>query len=179
MPSSVRSAFEYSKTKVQISCVVTAPLISAFVFTSLTLQSLFFLISSFKHLAIPYGSSPTCFVSDPVGSRRHVFLWRGSLFVLFNVANMMVVHRISVLRLISKYRRSAPVADLLPPRRPKRRVTERNQDQQIVDTHQRNRRAVASFTARAIIGSRGHAVTAQTVRNRLPVPQELFSRPTV
>ena len=99
MPSSVRSGFEYAKTKAQISCMVTALLISAFVFASLI------------------------------------------------------------------YRRTASVADL--PRRPKHRVTTRNQDQQIVDTHQQNRRAVASITARTIIGHHGHAVTAQTVRNRL------------
>ena len=43
---------------------------------------------------------------------------------------MMGVHRISVVRLIAKYRRTASVADL--PRRPKRRVTTRNQDQHIV-----------------------------------------------
>ena len=97
------------------------------------------------------------------------------MFVLFMVANMTGVHRIYVLRLISKYCRTALAADLH--RRPKRRVTTRKQDQQIVDTHQRNQRALASITARFIIGHHGHAVTAQTVRNCLRDAGLRFRRP--
>ena len=44
--------FAYAKTKAQISCVVIAQLISAFVFATQIVQSLYFLNTNFKSLAI-------------------------------------------------------------------------------------------------------------------------------
>ena len=77
----------------------------------------------------------------------------------------MQVHVTTVQRLQAKYRRTGSVADL--PRRPRGRVTTRLQDQQITDAHERNRRAVASVTARKVIGTHGRQISARTVRNRL------------
>ena len=51
----------YAKTKTQISCAVTAKLISAFVFTKLIVQSLYYLNPKFQassHLLWLY--SPVC-----------------------------------------------------------------------------------------------------------------------
>ena len=57
--------FAYAKTKTQISFAVTAKLISAFVFESKIVQSLYLLIRNFKPLAIFCGCT-AWFVSDLV-----------------------------------------------------------------------------------------------------------------
>ena len=57
------------KTKAQISCAVTAQLISAFVFVTYILYFLYFLNQKFQPLAIFCGSSAR-FVSDLVGYHR-------------------------------------------------------------------------------------------------------------
>ena len=70
--------FAYAKTKTQISCAVTAQLISAFVFAIRIVQSLFFLNSKFQasnHLLWLY--SPVC-VGPGRKPRRPVFSERGS-----------------------------------------------------------------------------------------------------
>ena len=66
------------KTKTQISCAVTAQLISAFVFAILIAQSLYYLNPKFQassHLLLPY--SPV-FVGPGRKPRRPVFSERGS-----------------------------------------------------------------------------------------------------
>ena len=64
--------FSYAKTKAQISFAVTAKLISAFVFATLIVQSLFlnpkFKASSLLLVCVRPGRKP----------RRQVFSWRGS-----------------------------------------------------------------------------------------------------
>ena len=64
--------FAYVKTKPQISCAVTAQLISAFVFATQIVQSLFFLNPKFKPLAI-FCSCTVRFVSDLVGNPEYRF----------------------------------------------------------------------------------------------------------
>ena len=61
--------FAYAKTKTQISCAVTAQLISAFVFATRIVLSLYFLNPNFKPLAISSGYK-AWFVSDMV--RIHI-----------------------------------------------------------------------------------------------------------
>ena len=78
---------------------------------------------------------------------------------------MMQVHVRTIQRLHTKYRRTTSVADL--PRRQRGHVTTRQQDQQIRGIHERNRRAVASVTTRAIIGTHGHSINPVTVRRHL------------
>lgn len=55
------------------------------------------------------------------------------------------------------------------PRRPKRRVTTRQQDRYICTclTHLRDRNVTASATERHTLGSHGRPLSGQTVRNRL------------
>ena len=77
----------------------------------------------------------------------------------------MQVHFTTVQRLQAKYHRTRSVADR--PKQPRGRVTTRQQDQHIGNVHNRNRRAVASVTARTIIGTHGRPISARTVRNRL------------
>ena len=48
IPNKLSQFFAYVKTKAQVSCAVTAQLISAFVFTSGTVHSLFFLNLKFQ-----------------------------------------------------------------------------------------------------------------------------------
>ena len=70
--------FAYAKTKTQISCAVTAQLISAFVFAKRVVQSLFYLNPKFQasgHLLWLY--SPVC-VGPGWKPRRPVFSERGS-----------------------------------------------------------------------------------------------------
>ena len=72
--------FAYAKTKPQISCAVTAQLISAFVFATQIVQSLFILNSKFQassHLLWLY--SPVC-VGSGRKPRRPVFSQRGSFY---------------------------------------------------------------------------------------------------
>ena len=71
-------AFAYAKTKTQISCAVTAQLISTFVFAMRIVQSLYYLNPKFQassHLVWLY--SPVC-VGPGRKPRRLVFLQRGS-----------------------------------------------------------------------------------------------------
>ena len=70
--------FAYAKTKTQISFAVTAKLISAFVFATRIVQSLYFLNPKFQapsHLMWLY--SPIC-VGPGRKPQRPVFLQRGS-----------------------------------------------------------------------------------------------------
>ena len=70
--------FAYAKTKTQISCAVTAQMISAFVFATRIVQSLYFLNPIFQassHLMLLY--SPVC-VGPGRKPRRPVFSQRGS-----------------------------------------------------------------------------------------------------
>ena len=64
--------FAYAKTKPQISCAVTAQLISAFVFATWIVQSLYFLNPNFKPLAI-FCDFPARFVWDLVGNPEDRF----------------------------------------------------------------------------------------------------------
>ena len=64
--------FAYAKTKTQISFAVTAKLISAFVFATRIVQSLFFLSPKFQRLAIFCGCTAR-FVSDLVGNPEDRF----------------------------------------------------------------------------------------------------------
>ena len=66
-----KPAFAYAKTKTQISFAVTAKLISAFVFATRIVQSLYFLNTKFQdssHLLWPY--SPVC-VGNPEDRFSH------------------------------------------------------------------------------------------------------------
>ena len=72
--------FAYAKTKTQISFAVTAKLISAFVFTTRIVQSLYFLNPKFQassHLLWPY--SMVC-VGPGRKPRRPFFSQRGSFW---------------------------------------------------------------------------------------------------
>ena len=76
--------FAYAKTKTQISLAVTAKLISALVFTTRIVQSLFFLNPKFQassHLLWLY--SPVC-VGPGRKPRRPVFSERGSFVLEWN-----------------------------------------------------------------------------------------------
>ena len=64
--------FAYAKAKTQISCAVTAQLISVFVFATQIVQSLFFLNTNFKPLAI-FCDCTARFVSDLVGNPEDPF----------------------------------------------------------------------------------------------------------
>ena len=73
-----KPVFAYAKTKTQISFAVTAKLISAFVFATRIVQSLFYLNPKFQasnHLLCLY--SPVC-VGPGRKPRRPVFSQRGS-----------------------------------------------------------------------------------------------------
>ena len=73
-----KPAFAYAKTKTQISFAVTAKLISAFVFATRIVQSLFYLNPKFQassHIQSLY--SPVC-VRPGRKPRRPVFSQRGS-----------------------------------------------------------------------------------------------------
>ena len=84
--------FAYAKTKTQISFAVTAKLISAFVFATGIVQSLYFLNTKFQassHLVWLYS-----LVSDGPGreSRRPVFSQRGSYYVSYNNNDVLICH---------------------------------------------------------------------------------------
>ena len=67
-----KPAFAYAKPMVQISCAVAMQLISAFVFTTQIVQSLYFLIAKyqdFSHLLWLYSQ----FVADLVGNLEDRF----------------------------------------------------------------------------------------------------------
>ena len=75
-------AFAYAKTKTQISCAVTAQLISAFVFATWIVQSLFYLnpkLQASSYLLWLY--SPVC-VRPGRKPRRPVFSQRGSIILI-------------------------------------------------------------------------------------------------
>ena len=77
-------AFCICKTKTQISCTVTAQLISAFVFAPRKVQSLFYLNPKFQvssYLVWLY--SPVC-VGPGQKPGRPVFSQRGSYFAMVN-----------------------------------------------------------------------------------------------
>ena len=80
--------FAYAKTKLQISCAVTAQLISAFVFATQIVHSLYFLNPNFQasshFLWLP---SPVC-VGPGRKLRRPVFSERGSC----NAAHMLFLY---------------------------------------------------------------------------------------
>ena len=87
--------FAYAKTKTQISFTVTAKLISAFVFATQILQSLYFLNPKFQassHLLWLY--SPVC-MGPGQKPRRPVFSPWGSydLFVYKEISKMSLVMR--------------------------------------------------------------------------------------
>ena len=67
----INQIFAYTKTKTQISCAITAELISAFVFATQIAQSLYFL--NFKPLAILCGRTAR-FVWDLVENPEYRFL---------------------------------------------------------------------------------------------------------
>ena len=70
--------FAYAKTKMQISCAVTAQLISAFVFATWIIQSLYFLNPKFRASShLQWLPSLVC-VSPGQKPRRPVFSERGS-----------------------------------------------------------------------------------------------------
>ena len=73
-----KPAFAYAKTKTQISFAVTAKLISAFVFATQIVQSLYFLNSKFQGSSyLLWLYSPVC-VGPGRKPRRPVFSERGS-----------------------------------------------------------------------------------------------------
>ena len=75
--------FAYAKTKTQISCAVTAKLISAFVFATWIVQSLYFLNSNFQAsihlqwLCSPFRGGPGRKPRRPVFSRRDSNMLQG------------------------------------------------------------------------------------------------------
>ena len=74
--------FAYAKTKTQISVAVTVKLISAFVFATLIVQSLYFLNLKFQATRHPlWLYSPVC-VRPGWKPRRTVFLRRGSYWFI-------------------------------------------------------------------------------------------------
>ena len=76
--------FAYAKTKTQISFAMTAKLISAFVFATWIIQSLYFLNLKFQasnHILCLY--SPVC-VGPCRKPRIQVFLRRGSFFYVYS-----------------------------------------------------------------------------------------------
>ena len=82
--------FAYAKTKTQISFEVTAKLISAFVFATLIVQSLYFLNPKFQassHLLWLY--RPVC-VRPGRKHRRQVFSQRGSFCILQTVETINI-----------------------------------------------------------------------------------------
>ena len=76
------------KTKTQISFAVTAKLISAFVFATRIVQSLYFLNPKFKHLAFFFDCTAR-FVSDLVGNPEDGFLMR--LILTYKICYMCLI----------------------------------------------------------------------------------------
>ena len=76
--------FAYAKTMRQISFAVTAKLISAFVFTTWKVQSLYFLNTKFKPPAIFCGCKAR-FVSDLVGNPEHGFSHNKAYIQLYEI----------------------------------------------------------------------------------------------
>ena len=72
--------FAYAKTKPQISCAVTAQLISAFVFATWIVQSLYFLNSKFPASSHPLWLHSLVCVWPGRKHRRPVFSERGSIW---------------------------------------------------------------------------------------------------
>ena len=82
----------------------------------------------------------------------------------------MQVHLTTVQRLQAKFCQTGPVAgqgQLLTVNSTKGAGDNRQQDQHTGNVHNRNRRAMASVTARTVIGTHGRPISARTVRNRL------------
>ena len=78
-----KAAFAYAKTKTQISFAVTAKMISAFVFATRIVQSLYFLNPKFQASSdLLWLYSPVC-VGPGRKPRRPVFSERGSYDVGF------------------------------------------------------------------------------------------------
>ena len=87
--------FAYAKTKTQISFAVTAKLISAFVFATGIIQSLYFLNMKFQassHLLWLY--SPVC-VGRGQKPRRPVFSQRGSSHFLSDTKTLAIFSEVS------------------------------------------------------------------------------------
>ena len=70
-----KPVFAYAKTKTQISFAVTAKLISAFVFATRKVQSLYFINPKLKHLAIFFDCTAR-FVSDVVKNLEDRFSYK-------------------------------------------------------------------------------------------------------
>ena len=89
--------FAFVKTKAQISCAVTAQLISAFVFATRIVQFLLYVYSKFQdssHLLILY--RPVC-VRRGRKPQKPVFLRRGSFNVLYPQSTAKVLSGWSVI----------------------------------------------------------------------------------
>ena len=76
--------FAYAKTKTQVSFAVTAKLISAFVFATRIVQSLYFLNPNFKLLTISCGCTAR-FVSDLVENPEDWFSHNEAHFAYYIV----------------------------------------------------------------------------------------------
>ena len=76
-----KPAFAYAKTKTQISCTVTAQLISAYVFAVQIVQPLYYLNPKFQASSrLLWSYSPVC-VGPGCKPRRPVFSQRGSFVI--------------------------------------------------------------------------------------------------
>ena len=75
--------FAYVKTKTQISCAVTAQLISAFVFATLIGQSLFFLVQKFSAFSHHLRLQSPVYVGPGRKPRIPVFSHLGSIIKIF------------------------------------------------------------------------------------------------
>ena len=86
--------FAYAKTKTQISCAVTAQLISAFVFATRIAQSLYFLNLKFQASSYPLWLHSAVCGGPGRKPRRPVFSQRGSydLFVSCLIVVLVISH---------------------------------------------------------------------------------------
>ena len=90
---------------------------------------------------------------------------KGFYFVLFQVARIFGQDVKTITNLMAKFARTGSVADAA--RRPRRRVTTRDQDAMIADLQEVYRFRPATETARQIIGIHQRPVSDITVRRRL------------
>ena len=102
-PSREKPNNAYAKTKAQISCAVTAQLISAFVFATWIVQFLFYLYSKFQASSLllwlhrpvcvrsgPSGRNPNCWFSHAVDHIKYMkFCRKGFKLVILDEADAM------------------------------------------------------------------------------------------
>ena len=85
-------SFAHAKTKAQISCAVTAQLISAFVFAKRTVKFLFYLYPKFQASSLTLSLYMTVFVGPGLKPQSPVFMRCGSYASLDASVRILLIH---------------------------------------------------------------------------------------